>query len=53
MVDQTIYIVGYFTMHGTSYKLTGEARRALGEQVHMEIGMGTPFVKLPFNKFGT
>ena len=49
MVDQTISMVGYCMMHGTSYTLTGEAMRASEEQVQMEIGMGTPFVKLPFN----
>ena len=40
-------------MHGTLDTLTGEEIRDLSEKVHTEIGMGTPFVKIPFEKFGT
>ena len=53
MVEQMIAMVSYWMMHGTSDTLTGEAVRALAEQVHMEIGMGTPLVQLPYEKFGT
>ena len=40
-------------MHGTSYTLTREYTRASAEQVQMEIVMGTSFVQLNFEKFGT
>ena len=40
-------------MHGTSDPLTGEEMIALLGQVHTEIVIGTPFIQLPFRKFGT
>ena len=46
-------MVSYCMMHGTSDTLTGEAMRSSEEQFQMKIGMGTPFVQLPFEKFGT
>ena len=52
MIKQKITMVSYCMMHGTSDTLTGEEMRALAEQVHMEIGMGTPFIQPPFKKFG-
>ena len=35
MVEQTISMVGYCMMHRTSDRFTGEAMRALGEQVQV------------------
>ena len=40
-------------MHGTSDPLRGEEMIALLGQVHTEIVIGTPFIQLPFKKFGT
>ena len=40
-------------MHVTSDTLAGEEIRASAEQVQIEIGIGTSFVQLPFEKFDT
>ena len=48
MFGQMIDVVGYCMMHWTSDTLTGEAMRYSAEQVQIEIGMGTPFVQIPF-----
>ena len=53
MIEHTIDMVSYCVMHGTSDTLTGEAMRASAEHVKIEKGMGTPFIQLPFEKFGT
>ena len=53
MVEQPIYMVGYCMLHGTSNTLKVEEMRYSVEQVQMDIGMGTPFLRLHFDKFGT
>ena len=50
MVEQTFDMVIYCMLHGASNMVMGEAMRALVEQDKIEIGMGTPFIKIPFEK---
>ena len=52
-VEQTIHMVSYFMINGTSYTLTGEAMESLTEQAQIKIGMGILFVQLHFEEFGT
>ena len=48
MVEQIFDMVIYCMLHGASNMLTGEAMRALVEQAKIEIGMGTPYIKILF-----
>ena len=53
VVEQKIAIVNYCMIYGISGMLMGKAMRASAEQIQIKIGMGTPFVQLPSEKFGT